>query len=598
MTLAGVCLLLIDRQRLVKTLAAMAALLACCLLGACVLWHLLPRWEVISVASATGGNSRNQNGKRDQGGSKNNNERQGQGGSGGGKDNSGTSGDGGGGSGSANDTSLPFDPPDSPPRGQPVAIVSFHDDYTPRHGSYYFRQDAFSQFNGNRLVRAGESDVDRDVPNDFPIQHTEVPSLGVSPSDPLTQLLDKITGKSPASTAPARDPKTIFRTIATTVSLITAHSRPFGLPNVQSLDSRENADPKTFRLTYHATSRVLKVPTWDLGDCRPGDPSWSPETWKHYLALPDDPRYRKLAEEAVAAAIDDARLKPQYRQSPVFRALAIGRWIEKNTIYARHNLTRVEGVDPTTAFLFGDRRGYCVHIAHAMTYLLRSLGIPARAGAGYAVEPSRRGRGSSLLIQQTDAHEWCEIYLQGIGWVVVDASPERSEEPPPPDADAAAQRYFGEKNRPAPPVEDKKPGSDPEKPGRDYWPWLYGTALAAIACMYLVKAWRRIAPRMAPTRRLYRLCYRAVLDALADVGVARQFGETREEFAQRLSRWAPEFAELTAAHMRHAVGGAESPDRAQWLGLSDRVRSRIAAAVPAYRRFFGILRPMTWLRVH
>ncbi|MDW8247656.1 MAG: hypothetical protein RMJ84_13885, partial [Sandaracinaceae bacterium] len=53
-----------------------------------------------------------------------------------------------------------FDGPDfrddytSQNRSTPLAIVLLHDDYSPPSGAYYFRQDAFSQFNGNRLVRA------------------------------------------------------------------------------------------------------------------------------------------------------------------------------------------------------------------------------------------------------------------------------------------------------------------------------------------------------------------------------------------------------------------------------------------------------------
>ena len=50
------------------------------------------------------------------------------------------------------------------------------------------------------------------------------------------------------------------------------------------------------------------------------------------------------------------------------------------------------------------------------------------------------GRGSSILIQETDAHAWCETYLNGIGWFVADASPERTEEPPSPDVDRVHKR--------------------------------------------------------------------------------------------------------------------------------------------------------------
>jgi transglutaminase-like putative cysteine protease len=38
-------------------------------------------------------------------------------------------------------------------------------------------------------------------------------------------------------------------------------------------------------------------------------------------------------------------------------------------------------------------------------------------------ESSRRG-GSAILITGAGSHAWPEIYLDGIGWVIVDVAPE------------------------------------------------------------------------------------------------------------------------------------------------------------------------------
>ena len=56
---------------------------------------------------------------------------------------------------------------DSEGRQVPLAVVLLHDDYSPPHGLYYFRQGAFSQYNGKRLVQATRSDVDRDIAPGF-----------------------------------------------------------------------------------------------------------------------------------------------------------------------------------------------------------------------------------------------------------------------------------------------------------------------------------------------------------------------------------------------------------------------------------------------
>ena len=96
---------------------------------------------------------------------------------------------------------------------------------------------------------------------------------------------------------------------------------------------------------------------------------------------------------------------------------------------------------------------------------------------------------------------------------------------------------------------------------------------------------------------MYRVCYRAVLDRLAGLGFARRFGETREEFAQRLSNWAPEFVDLTEAHLRRAIGGIEPPGRAYWLDLQAAIGHKITVSFPVHRRILGLLDPSTWLRV-
>jgi hypothetical protein len=457
-----------------------------------------------------------------------------------------------------------------PPRGEhpkPMAIVSLRDDLERAAGGLYFRMNVYSQFNESRLVRAVLAGFDADVPARFVTEREQFP---VGPLDPRRCKL-----------------------VPMTVSLISPHSRPLGLVNVQSMEPRQNADPKSFIRTYSVTSKVLTLSWIDLGAMKAGDSPWSQAVWAHYVAGPADARYRQLADKIIAESINDKFLKPEYQGSAVFRALAIKRWLEKNTIYTLKPVV-LEGLDPTTSFLFGDRRGYCVHVAHAMAYLLRSLGIPARTAGGYFVGAERGGTGSAILLQDTDAHSWAEIYLDEVGWIVMDASPERSEEPPTPTADATAQSHYGETNRRA---DEPDVYRDPPTPPKQalFWPVLILAGL--LIAMYGIKAWWRLFPKLAQERRLHRVCYRSVLDQLAGVGIAREFGETREEFAQRISGWAPKFVELTEAHLRQAIGGSASPGRTYWLGLQSQVARQIAGRFPIHRRILGIIDPSTWLRV-
>ncbi len=89
------------------------------------------------------------------------------------------------------------------------------------------------------------------------------------------------------------------------------------------------------------------------------------------------------------------------------------------------------GVNPVDEFLFETRRGFCEHYSGAFTLLMRAAGIPARVVTGYQGGEYNRV-GNYLLVRQSDAHAWSEIWLQGRGWVRVDptaaVSPNRIEQ--------------------------------------------------------------------------------------------------------------------------------------------------------------------------
>ena len=55
-----------------------------------------------------------------------------------------------------------------------------HDDYSPPTGVYYFRQGAFSQFNGRRLIATTRDGLDTDVLDGFPVDQLNVPEMMVT----------------------------------------------------------------------------------------------------------------------------------------------------------------------------------------------------------------------------------------------------------------------------------------------------------------------------------------------------------------------------------------------------------------------------------
>ena len=84
--------------------------------------------------------------------------------------------------------------------------------------------------------------------------------------------------------------------------------------------------------------------------------------------------------------------------------------------------------DPIDGFLFDTRQGFCEHYAAAFVVLMRAAGIPARVVTGYQ-GGELNPMGNYLLIRQSDAHAWAEVYLEERGWIRVDpvgaVAPER-----------------------------------------------------------------------------------------------------------------------------------------------------------------------------
>lgn len=90
----------------------------------------------------------------------------------------------------------------------------------------------------------------------------------------------------------------------------------------------------------------------------------------------------------------------------------------------------VLGQHSVDEFLFTSKRGFCEHFASSFTVLMRAAGVPARVVVGY-----QGGRWNDvenyLLVSQSDAHAWVEVWLEGQGWIRLDptsaVAPDRIE---------------------------------------------------------------------------------------------------------------------------------------------------------------------------
>jgi hypothetical protein len=286
-------------------------------------------------------------------------------------------------------------------------------------------------------------------------------------------------------------------------------------------------------------------------------------------------------------------------ENQVARAFSVASWLSREGIYSLKN-EHGGAEDPTASFLFGDLTGYCVHFAHAATYLLRSLGVPARVATGYAVSESARQGGSSLLLSGAASHAWPEIYVDGFGWVVLDVYPERALDPPEQPMDADLQRLLGELARGASPL----PLSATDLPKIKEFArrvtitlgtWLLMLLGATLVFLYGMKAWRRFAPEWTSAAALSRVVYRAELDRIGEVSVLRASGESRESFATRIRDQVPAFERLTQAHISSAFGRHEA-DSSSLREDAQALRREIRQGFPRWRRFLGLITPWSWLR--
>jgi len=82
-------------------------------------------------------------------------------------------------------------------------------------------------------------------------------------------------------------------------------------------------------------------------------------------------------------------------------------------------------------FLFVTQRGFCEHYASAFTIMMRMAGIPARVVTGYQ-GGYFNDFGSYMLVRQSDAHAWSEVWVKGSGWTRIDPTaaiaPQRVEQ--------------------------------------------------------------------------------------------------------------------------------------------------------------------------
>jgi transglutaminase-like putative cysteine protease len=139
---------------------------------------------------------------------------------------------------------------------------------------------------------------------------------------------------------------------------------------------------------------------------------------RYETRLPADrnPRARALARDIRARTSNDV----EYSRAVLewFRTSGLEYTLEPGR-------TSLDSVDST---LFDSKKGFCGHFASAYATLMRAEGVPARIVTGY-LGGEWNPVGGYVLVRQSEAHAWTEVWLDGRGWTRVDptavVAPER-----------------------------------------------------------------------------------------------------------------------------------------------------------------------------
>lgn len=164
--------------------------------------------------------------------------------------------------------------------------------------------------------------------------------------------------------------------------------------------------------------------------------SWvsSPQTGEQAAYAQAESVYRSFVYDAYTAADED--LLPVLNRlfwqdyddenDGVYSALSRIREVLKAQVrYSEIAEAAPNNADPIAYFLTDSRKGNAVLYASATVQALRAHGIPARYAEGYylPIAKTQSSADGTAALTGQDAHAWAEVYLDGIGWLPVDATP-------------------------------------------------------------------------------------------------------------------------------------------------------------------------------
>jgi hypothetical protein len=220
--------------------------------------------------------------------------------------------------------------------------------------------------------------------------------------------------------------------------------------------------------------------------------------------------------------------------------------------------------------MIGDDEQYAV----AMALMARQLGMPARVIMGFYPDPAKeRTAADPVEIKGKDVHAWVEVAFENAGWVAFDPTPDKDNEPTPPQQQPKSTPKPQVLQPPPPPQEPAElpPDSAPEpqdaeqndKGFWEQWGWLFtavGVAMIPLAVLLiplLLIGWlklrrrKRRASEGLPSTRVSG-GWSEVVSLALDMGAPATPRATRREHAAELAEAFPSASGTTTLLARRA----------------------------------------------
>ena len=140
-----------------------------------------------------------------------------------------------------------------------------------------------------------------------------------------------------------------------------------------------------------------------------------PRRFKHVKADKNNPELQKYLEEraphclftdkvkSLADSIVGKEKRPYYQAKKMFAAI--------RKLYPWAGACEYGIIDNIPEYVIENRHGDCGQVTLLYIAMCRYKGIPARWQSGFMLHPG-----------YDNLHDWCEIYIEGMGWIPVDPS--------------------------------------------------------------------------------------------------------------------------------------------------------------------------------